>query len=279
MKMPLRRAASIDERRLYCLLSDEERQAYQCVETAEALGAIVEDERLRAYWHHFTSHIEAYGRWARRKNLFDPTIDYLDIRERADNLVKSVLISFQRIIREGRFNPAKGLPCQYIKRSIKNRFQDILRRGRHPTPEECARCWREGGECRFSGRRPPGAEERQRCLRLPATDSLDLAEVAFALAGLQDTWPPESWYESDGARPRRPVETQALKEVVTEAIWDLIDEELTQDQREVLRKTILHGRSGQEIAEELSTSRSNVYQLKRRGIQRLIKILEVVRGS
>jgi RNA polymerase sigma factor (sigma-70 family) len=278
MKMAPQRAASADARKLYCLLVDEEREAYRCAETAEALGATAAGERLQAYWNHFKTHLEVYVQWAKNRYLFDPTVHFDDLQERGIDLVERVLIAFQTVVQERRYDSKKGPPCRYIKRSITNRFQDILRRGRHPTKEECARCWREGGECRFSGIAPPGAEERRRCLRPPAIDRLDVAEASFALAGLQDEWPPIAG-QMEAVAPHRPVEIQALEQILIETIWDLSEEELTQDKVHVLREAVLHGKSGHEIAEDLKTSRSNIYQLKRRGIQRLSQLLEVDKAS
>jgi len=272
MKMALQEAASAAKK--FCILRDEEREAYPCAETAKALGARAAGERLRAYWRHFKTHVEAYVRWAVRQHLYDPTVHYTDPREGVIDLVEQALISFQPVVQEGRYDSEKGLPCKYIKRSIKNRFQDILRRGRHPTKEECERCWQERGGCRFSEIGPPGAEERQRCLLPPAVDRLEIDEALFATAGLHEEWPPTPWSGGNGALPHRPVETQALEQILTGAIGELIMEKLTPDQRYVLIEFILRGRSGYEVAESLKTSRSNVYQLKRRGIKQLSQLLE-----
>jgi len=273
MNMAPQKAASADARRRYCLLNDKERAAYRCAETAETLEAVTVDERLQAYWHHFKTHIEAYSQWAQRKHLFDPTFHFKDVREKVTDLVEQVLIAFQPVIHEGRYSSKKGVPCKYIKRSIRNRFQDILRKGRHPTKEECLRCWRERGGCRFSGMARPGGNERQRCLRPPAIEGLDVSEAAFALAGLQDEWLPRFSETDGGSYPSRPVEREALDHILDGTVWDLIDEELTADQKFVLREVILNHKTGREIAQELKTSRSNVYQLKRRGINRLTHLL------
>jgi DNA-directed RNA polymerase specialized sigma24 family protein len=107
---------------------------------------------------------------------------------------------------------------------------------------------------------------------------LDVAETAFALAGLQDDWPPDIHHAQPGS-PRRPVEVWALKRTLIEQVWDLSGAELTSEKDDVLRKTVLEGQSGQEVAVDLKTSRSNVYQLKRRGIRRLSHLLEVDKES
>lgn len=279
MKMAPQRAASADASTRFCLLGDEERAAYQCAETAAALGATAVGERVKAYWHHFETHLNAYVQWAQKRHLFDPTLHFDDLQERAYGLVQWVLIKVQSVVEAGGYESEQGPPCKYIKRSIKNRFQDLLRRhGRYPSKEECERCWREGGECRFSGLGPPGAEERQRCLRPPAIDRLDVAETAFALAGLQDDWPPDT-HHAQAESPRRPVEVRALEQILIERVWDLSGSELTSDKNDVLRKTVLEGQSGQEVAVNLKTSRNNVYQLKRRGIKRLSQLLEVDKES
>ena len=57
MKMALQEAASAAKK--FCILRDEEREAYPCAETAKALGARAAGERLRAYWRHFKTHVEA----------------------------------------------------------------------------------------------------------------------------------------------------------------------------------------------------------------------------
>lgn len=99
-----------------------------------------------------------------------------------------------------------------------------------------------------------------------------------APAGLQDDWPPDA-HHAQAESPRRPVEVQALEQILIERVWDLSGAELTSDKNDVLRKTVLEGQSGREVAADLKISRSNVYQLKRRGIKRLSQLLEVDKES
>lgn len=71
------------------------------------------------------------------------------------------------------------------------------------------------------------------------------------------------------------MEAQALEQILMTTIEDLIEEKLTSDQRYTLIEFVLRDRSGREVADDLKTSRSNVYQLKRRGIKQLSELLEV----
>lgn len=259
-------SATVSERDRYCLLRDEESEDYRCAETATNLGATAAETRLQAYWLHYKTHIEPYARWAWNRKLFDPTVRYLAPLEAAAELVGDVLLSFHRQVQDGQYDPKRGPPCKYIKRGVKNRFQDVLRRGHHPTPEECARCYEKGGFCPLFRPERPGEQERQRCFRLPPVTEFDPVSAMFAAAGLQDQWPPLPGASS----VRRSVEDPALRGVLIDSIWDFIDETLTPNQRIVLRETYLNDKTSREIAlEALDTTQGNVDQIRHRGIKRL----------
>jgi len=254
----------------YCLLREGGAETYRCVETAANLSASTEETRLQAFWRHYKTHIGPYTRWTVNRKLFDQTGQCPDPREASAELVKQVLFSFYQKVQERLYDPTRGPPCRYVKRAIKNKFQDFLRRGRHPTPEECAQCFQERGFCHRFPLKQPGEWERQRCLRLPPVERLDAASAGFALAGLQDEWPPAA---RGGSSVRRPVEDQALQDVLLDSIWSLIDKVLTPDQRTVLIETVLHHRTSREIALLIDTTPGNVDQLRHRGLQRLSKVL------
>ena len=121
----------------YCLLDKDERASYQCAETAEKLGAPEGEVRFAAFQHHFSTHIERYTGWAARKRLCDPTMEWAGRREAAGELVRDALLSFWRVVKEGRYDPPRGPPCRLIKQIIRNKYRDKLRRGGHPTEKEC----------------------------------------------------------------------------------------------------------------------------------------------
>ena len=263
-------SATVPERDRYCLLRDKGSEDYRCAETATNLGATAAETRLQAYWLHYKTHIEPYARWAENRGLFDPTVRYLAPRKAAAELVGDVLLSFYRQVQDGRYDPKRGPPCKYVKRGVRNRFQDVLRRGHHPTPEECARCYEEGGFCPLFRPERPGEQERQRCFRLPPVTELDAVGAVFAAAGLQDQWPPALRGAQGASSVRRPVEDPALRDVLIDSIWDFIDEALTPNQKTVLRETYLNDKTSREIAlEKLDTTPGNVDQIRHRGIKRL----------
>jgi len=260
-------------RKRYCLLRDDEIEAYRCAETAANLGATEEGTRLRAYWLHFKTHVGPYTEWALKKRLFDPTVRYPDPREGATELVEKVLLSFHRRVQEDHYDVERGPPCKYLKRAIKNGFQDILRRGRHPTREECVKCWEERGACPVFGVQRPWEQERGRCSRLPSVEGFDRSSALFAAAGLQEQWPPVLQDVRGISVVRRPVEDQALKGAMIACIWALMPELLTPDQQTVIMETYLHYRTSREIALMIQTTPGNVDQIRHRGLGRLYRAL------
>ena len=251
-------------RERYCLLCGGESEAYRCVETAGDLGAEEEETRLRAYWWHYMTHVETYTQWAERRKYFDPTTRHPDRRDGAIELVEDVLLLFYRTIRENRYDIKKGPPCKYLKRAMRNRFQDLLRRGRHhPKPDECARCREEQGMCSFSGTEYPSERERKLCLRpslVEGLDGFDEMNDTFTAAGLHDQWPPTSRdvqgdFDSDRSR-----EGEILDHVLIAQAQDLMPEVLTSDQQTVLVETYIHNKTSREIAERLQTTPGNVDQ-------------------
>jgi RNA polymerase sigma factor (sigma-70 family) len=268
-------SAADPKRDRYCLLHDDGAEIYRCAETAANLGATAEATRLQAYWLHYKTHIEPYTQWAGNRKLFDPTVQYSDSREGAAELVEEVLLSFHRKVQERQYDVRRGPPCRYIKRAIKNRFQDVLRRGRNPTREECVRCYEKGGFCPVFEIERPREGERQRCFRLPPIERFDAVSAVFAAVGLQDQWPPAPQDAQGVSSIRRPVEDQALQGAFIHSIWGLINEVLTPDQRTVLAETFLHYRTSREIALMICTTPGNVDQIRHRGLQRLNKVLTV----
>jgi len=276
VKMGLEKAVSTTDsnRDRYCLLRDDEIETYRCVETAANLGAMAEETRLLAYWHHFQTHVVPYTKWAASKKLFDPTMRYPDPYEGAAELVEEVLLSFCKKIQEKKYDVQKGLPCKYIKRAAKNKFQDILRRGHNPTREECIRCYEIGGFCPASKAEQPGERERQRCFRLPFVEEFDAVSITFAAAGLQEQWPPVLQDVQSLLGIHRPVEAKALQDVLLESIWNLAARVLKADPTAVLKGTFRHHKSSREIAEELKTTPGNVDQIRHRGLRRLRKLIK-----
>lgn len=259
----------------YCLLHDYGMDVYRCAETAANLGAVAEETRLQAYWLHYKTHVEPYTRWSANKRMFDPTVQYPDPQEAAAELVVEVLLSFYHKVQERLYDAGRGPPCKYIKRAIRNRFQDILRRGRNPTAEECARCCEERGFCLLFRTEQPGERERQQCFRLPPIEEFDAASVVFAAAGLQDQWPPVLEGVRSVSSVRRPVEDQALQGALVQSAWRLISKVLTPDQRTVLAETFLRYKTSREIASMIRTTPGNVDQIRRRGLRRLNKALDL----
>jgi len=261
----------------YCLLRSGECEAYRCVETAGNLEAEEEETRLGAYWWHYMTHVETYTQWAEGRRYLDPTARHPDRREGASELVRDVLLSFYRTIRENRYDARKGPPCRYLKRAMRYKFLDLLRRrGHHPTQGECARCRAEQGTCSLSGTEYPSERERKLCLRLPIVkglDGFDEMNDTFAAAGLQDQWPPTSRdvqgdFDSDRSR-----EGEILDHVLIAQAQALMPEVLTSDQQTVLVETYIHNKTSREIAERLQTTPGNVDQLRHRGLQRLREAL------
>jgi RNA polymerase sigma factor (sigma-70 family) len=266
-------SATDPRRDRYCLLREDGTDIYRCAETAANLGARAEETRLQAYWLHYKAHIQSYTRWAVGRKMFDPTLQYPDPREATAELVEDVMLSFYQKVQEGQYDAGRGPPCKYIKRAIKNRFQDVLRRGRNPTQEECARCYEKGGICPVFEAESPGERERQRCFRLPSIEKIDAVSAVFAAAGLQDQWPPVLRDVQGVSGIRRPVEDQALQRAMLHSIWGLVDELLTPDQRKVLAETFLRHKTSREIAVMIRTTPGNVDQIRRRGLLRLNRVL------
>lgn len=259
--------------RRYCLLRGREREAYRCSETAENLGAEEEDTRVQASWSHFKSHVEVYTIWAKNNRLFDPTAQFSDPGEAAAELVNKVLVKFHQKVMERRYDAKKGRPCAYIKRSIRNRYQDLLRRGRHPkppTPEECMECFQERGGCSAFGVERPWEGDYERCFRPYALERFDQASATFAVAGLQNQWPPQP---RDGSSVSRPVEDRAIDGAMLAYICGLMSDRLSDDQRIVLVETFIHHRTSREIAVIIGTTPGNVNQLRSRGLRRLRRAL------
>jgi RNA polymerase sigma factor (sigma-70 family) len=277
VSMSLEKAVSATDpkKNRYCLLQEDGTEIYRCAETAANLGATAEETRLQAFWLHYKTHVEPYTRWAAGKNMLDPTVQYPDPREAAAELVEDVLLSFYRRVQGGQYDVGRGPPCKYVKRAIRNGFQDILRRGRNPTGEECARCYEKGGVCPVFGTEQPGERERRRCFRLPPVGEFDAVSAVFAAAGLQDQWPPALGDVQGVSSIRRPVEDQALQAVLIQSVWNLINELLTPDQRTVLAETFLHHKTSREIALMIHTTPGNVDQIRHRGLRRLNKVLNL----
>ena len=253
----------------YCLLPDNERTAYRCAETAANLGAPVEETRVRAYWLHYMTHVESYTDWACGKRLFDPTAHYPDPRDGAIELVEGALGRFCQIVLKGEYDVSRGVPCKYLKRAIKNEFQDIMRRGRHPSREECEQCWQERGMCPRLRDEQPGEQDYRRCYRLPSVEGLEQGSAMFAAAGLQERWPPLLEATEDAGGIQRPVEEQALNGVIIACVRALLPRLLTVGQRIVLEETFLRHKTSREIALMIKTTPGNVDQMRRRGLRRL----------
>jgi len=262
-------SAPVSTRKRACLLQEQEWAAYRCAETAADLGAATEEKRLQAFWLHYKTHVERYIAWATRKHLIDATVRYPDPAEGAAELVFDVLLSFHQIVQQGGYIAEKGSPCKYVKQAIRNKFQDILRRGRHPTPEECMQCWEERGMCPVYGTTRPWEQDRERCFRPPPVEQFDEAGAMFAAAGLQGQWPPKR----ELSVVQRPVEHLALDDTMIACIWALMPEVLTPDQHVVLRETFLHHKTSREIALQIDKSPGNVDQIRHRGLRRLYRAL------
>jgi RNA polymerase sigma factor (sigma-70 family) len=278
VKMTLERAVSTADprRKRYCLLRGDETEMYRCTEAAAKLGAKEKETRIPAYWLHFKTHIKPYTRWARNRRLFDPTAQYSDPLDGAAELVEDVLLSFYRKIEENQYNPDRGPPCRYIKRSIKNKYQDLLRRGRHPTAEECMRCWEERGSCPVSETERPWDQDRQRCFRPFVVEDFGAVSATFAAVGLHDQWPPTQLQDMQCTPATlRPVEEQALDRAMIAYIWELMPRVLTLAQRTVLVETFLHHRTSREIARMIQTTPGNVDQIRHRGLRRLYRALSL----
>lgn len=244
----------------YCLLSENEAREYDCVQTARRLSAEDEDTRLQAYQLHFQTHVERYTDWARRKAFFDPTYKYPELS--VEDIVVEILCRFGKRVWEGGYDAQGSQPCAYVKRAIKNEFQDCLRKGIHPTKEECSACYRERGRCKFSGQDPPSERERRKCFQVPRIDDFEEVCIRFAGAGLldQQEWPPRPAQEL-----QRPVEELVVLE-------DLIRRELQPIEIQVLT-LYLKGKTGQEISRQVKRAVDNVYQIRHRAIKKLRRAL------
>jgi len=274
-EMTLRSAVSApgspDER--YCLLDKDTRAAYQCAETAAKLGAPEEDVRLAAFWHHFSTHVEKYAKWAARKGLCDPTMEWAGRYEAAGELVRDVLLSFWRMVKGGRYDPTRGPPCRLIKQAIRNERRSRLRRGGHPTEKECLQCWEKAEECPAFRIARPWENARRRCYRRPVVRELNPETALFNAAGLEDEWPPRGVAPA-AASVQRPVEELVAKREQLIRVRELIEgQTLTPDQRTVLKETFFNQRTSREIAEEIQTTPANVDQIRHRGLRRLRKAL------
>ena len=260
-EMALRRAVSTAlPRPPYCLLSEDEAREYDCVETARRLSAEDEDTRLQALWHHHQTHVDAYVRWARNRNRVDATYKNEELRrESARDIVEEALCSFGRRVKEGGYHFRKNRrPCAYVERAITNKAQDRLRKGKHPTKEECALCYQEKGRCKFSGHDPPSEREQRKCFRIPPIDDFDEVCTRLAGAGLLD--PPE-WPPRPGQELRHSVE-----ELIS--LEDLMRRELKPIEIRVII-LYLEGKSGPEIAREINRTVDNVHQIHHRAIEKL----------
>ncbi|MBN2394714.1 MAG: sigma-70 family RNA polymerase sigma factor [Anaerolineae bacterium] len=263
-----------DDPRRYCLLSAEEQQAYGCVETANKLASDDKDLRICAYWHHVKTHGDRYRRWAANHGYVDPTAAITDPKELSEEVVDQALARFRKAVDEGRYDVAKGLPCQYFKAIIKNFHQDLRKHtGRHPSSQECHACW-EGndGRCPHFGATAPWEGTYRKCYRFPMVASFEQT-VLFAVAGLQNDWPPVLNSEAPaGMTLDRPVEEQALDSAMISCVQKLMVE-LPHDQHTVIIETFFNHRSSQKIAGMIGTSLENVYQLRHRALSTLLKAL------
>jgi RNA polymerase sigma factor (sigma-70 family) len=278
VKMTLDQAVSAPEallRRRNCLLR-KVRVQYRCVETAVDLMAEDEYTRRKACWQHYLTHFPVYCRWAAGKHLVDPTFHSFDSGGQAEGLVAEALIGFIHAVIAHRFDAHRALPCTYIKRAIRNQAQDVLRRGIQPTPRECLGCWEShNGLCPHFASEHPWEDVVRQCYNPPIVvgleehEEFDEAESTFAVAGLQDQWPP-IWDKGGTAFSySRPVEEEALSVVTYELLERLMLEILNHDQMTVLVETMRNHKTSREIALLIDTTPGNVDQLRRRALQKL----------
>ncbi len=256
-----------------CLLPREFRETYRCAETAVNMNASEAELRSLAYWQHYRIHSEAYVRWTMRHHWGDPLLQPHAPYDAASEVVVYVLNSFYQALALGQYDSRQGLPCVYIKRSIHNRYQDLLKRGHHPTADECERCWLANGSVcvAFRGAQTPWQTQYQRCYRLPTCDYFDPVATVFAEIGLQDSWPPLQEPLLNGEL--RPVEETALAHVLSDGLSVLMLEGLSADQHTVLVETYWGQKSSHEIALLIEKSPANVDQIRKRALAKLYRLL------
>jgi len=259
--------------RQYCLLENEASfRTYGCSETAQRLGAEKKAEQSAAYWHHFTTHVTAYTRWAQNRKLFDGT--FQDAEEAVDHLVKEALLKFRKVVWQARFDPGRGPPCKYIRRTIKNLWQDIVRRGRRPSEADCRQCLETTGFCRFSGGEPSLRAQKQQCRRLPAFDNFEVVSRTFAEAGLQEGQTSPFEVSRSSTTLSRPVEEQVLQGLMVEQILTMAKQILSPVSIQVLIETYWQKRSSKEIAALLGRTPANVDQIRWRALDRLRRAIK-----
>ena len=258
----------------YCLLSESEAREYDCVETARRLSAEDEDTRLQASWHHYLTHIEAYVRWARNRKRFDVTYRHQELRhESTEDIVREALCSFVERVKSGDYNARQSRPCAYVKRIITNKSQDRLRKGIHPTREECEVCYREKGRCKFSGQNPPSERERKKCFLPPRIADLEEVSIGLGIAGLQGQgeWPPR---QSDPSQDvQHLIEEKLTFEHVRDRALALMPSRLRPVEIQVLQAFCFEDKSGREIARQTNLTLDNVYQIHHRALKKLYRAL------
>ena len=282
VKMTLEQAVSAPEdllRRRDCLLR-KVRAQYRCVETAAAMMAEDEHTRRSACWQHFKTHLPAYTRWAARKHLVDSTFHSFELWEQAEALVYEALIGFTRAVIAHRFDADRASPCKYVKRAIINQAQDLMRRGTHPTMQECLACWENhNGLCPHFGSEHPWEDAVRQCYNPPIVigleefEEFDQAESTFAAAGLQEQWPPIMDKVGTASSYSRPVEEKALNFVTYDLLERFMLEVLSHNQRTVIVETMQNHKTSREIALIIGTTPGNVDQLRRRALQKLYRAL------
>lgn len=273
-KMPLSGAVStdvpVDRRPAYCLLSTSEWATYRCLETARELSDAGEDVRTRAFWRFFKAHEPFLARWAERNHYYDQTLRYPDPFDMASELVREVLNAFGNRVRQGYYHVTQSRPCAYVRRSIENRNTDLLRRGGHPSQEECLACWEEYEGCPSFSAVHPWEGDYRRCYRPPQITSFEDHEALFSAAGEQQAWPPRLSESATGLDARRPVEKIALNHVL---ITELMNSLLSLRERIILIRTCVDNDTGPDIAYDMGLTTDNVYKIKQRALHRLLKAL------
>lgn len=266
---------SESQSQVFCLLSAEARSEYQCAETARALSSLDENVRIQAYWQHYKTHVQSYKAWASYHGLFDPTLRYEDPLDCSEEIVAKALLSFSEQVFQGKYDYTRGAPCHYLKRSIRYRHIDVVRRSQHlATPESCLACWNANNKrCPAFDVERPWESQYHHCYHVPVVESLDQDLATFLAAGLQDDWPPVLQSAGSTGEARRPVEDQAIAHVLLTCLEELIEQMLSQDQRDVLIGTFLEHKSSQEIAFLLGKTSTSVDQIRRRALLRLFRTL------
>jgi RNA polymerase sigma factor (sigma-70 family) len=260
----------------FCLLSAEARAEYQCVETAQALSSPDEDVRICAYWRHYKTHVQSYQAWASYHGLFDPTLHYEDPLDCSEDIVTKALFSFREQVFQGKYDYTRGMPCHYLRRSIRYRHTDIVRQGQRLTPDACLACWTSNNKrCPAFNVERPWEKRYHHCHRLPVVESFDQELAVFLATGLQDEWPPVLGSADPISDAQRPVEDQAIAHIMLGYLEELIEQALSQDQREVLIGTFLGHKSSREIALSLGKTPASVDQIRRRALLRLCQIIKL----